>query len=91
MRAAQTCGWPLRSAAAMPGEAGFAGSHLARPAAEQRTCAINTFVNHTVCLSQVLIGPGAELDPAMGVQWETQSLALKTKLRGDQIGDLHRR
>lgn len=48
-------------------------------------------ITQSVCLSQVLIGPGAELDPAMGVQGETQSLALKTKLRGDQIGDLHRR
>lgn len=32
--AALMCGWPLRSAAAMPGEAGSAGSHLARPAVE---------------------------------------------------------
>lgn len=32
--AALMCGWPLQSAAAMPGEAGSAGSHLARPAVE---------------------------------------------------------
>ena len=78
----------------MPGEAGFAGSHLARPAVEQRTCAINMFVNHIVCLRESSPDsvPGTVLDPVMGMKVETWSLALKTKLRGDQMNiyGLHR-
>lgn len=48
--AALMCGWPLQSAAATPGEAGSAGSHLARPAAERRMFAISMFVNHRISL-----------------------------------------
>lgn len=52
LRAALMCGWPLRSAAATPGEAGSAGSRLARPAVEQRTFAITMFVDHVINLHE---------------------------------------
>lgn len=94
LRAARMCGWPLRSTAAMPGEAGFAGSHLARPAVEQRMCAINMCVNHIICLpeSSPYCVPRVVVDPVMSVKMETWLQKLSYgEIKLTSVTYLHRR
>lgn len=67
----------------MLGEAGSAGSHLARPAVEERTQAVTRFVHHIIHWhkSSDYSVSGVMLDPVIAVKVETWSLASKTKLR----------